>query len=189
MGEIKKSVINSIIIFVLFTVMLGVVYPLVITGISQAAFPSQVNGEMITENGVIIGSQLIGQNFSSPQYFQGRPSYVDYNASTSGGSNLGPDSQAEIGNVSANMLQVIQENNLPVNNTVPSDLVEASASGLDGDVYASSAMIQVPRIAQARNISQSEVSEIVTKNEEYQWLGNPIVNVLKLNIALDKLNK
>jgi K+-transporting ATPase ATPase C chain len=138
---------------------------------------------------MIIGSQLIGQNFSSPQYFQGRPSYVDYNASTSGGTNLGPDSQAEIGNVSANMQQIIQENYLPANATVPSDLVEASSSGLDSDIYASSAMIQIPRIAQARNISQSEVREIVVENEEYQLLGNPIVNVLKLNIALDKLNK
>jgi K+-transporting ATPase ATPase C chain len=87
------------------------------------------------------------------------------------------------------MQQIIQENYLPANATVPSDLVEASSSGLDSDIYASSAMIQIPRIAQARNISQSEVREIVVENEEYQLLGNPIVNVLKLNIALDKLNK
>jgi K+-transporting ATPase ATPase C chain len=185
MSEIK----NAIIIFAVFTIIFGIIYPLVITGIAQVAFPSQANGELIKENGMIIGSQLIGQNFSSPQYFQGRPSYVDYNASTSGGTNLGPDSQAEIGNVSANMQQIIQENYLPANATVPSDLVEASSSGLDSDIYASSAMIQIPRIAQARNISQSEVREIVVENEEYQLLGNPIVNVLKLNIALDKLNK
>ncbi|MGO9387749.1 MAG: potassium-transporting ATPase subunit KdpC [Methanobacterium sp.] len=185
MSEIK----NAIIIFAIFTIIFGVIYPLVITGITQVAFPSQANGELIKENGVVIGSQLIGQNFSSPQYFQGRPSYVSYNASTSGGTNLGPDSQAEIGNVSANIQQVITENSLAANSTVPSDLVEASASGLDSDIYANSAMIQVPRIAAARNISQSEVSAIVTENEEYQLLGDPIVNVLKLNIALDKLNK
>ncbi|MGA2677401.1 MAG: potassium-transporting ATPase subunit KdpC [Methanobacterium sp.] len=185
MSEIK----NAIIIFAVFTIIFGVIYPLVITGITQVAFPSQANGELIKENGVVIGSQLIGQNFSSPQYFQGRPSYISYNASTSGGTNLGPDSQAEIGNVSANMLQVIQENNLPANSTVPSDLVEASASGLDSDIYVSSAVIQVPRIAAARNISQSEVSAIVTENEQYQLLDPPIVNVLTLNIALDKLNQ
>ena len=165
MSEIK----NAIIIFAVFTIIFGVIYPLVITGITQVAFPSQANGELIKENGVVIGSQLI--------------------ASTSGGTNLGPDSQAEICNVSANMLQVIQENNLPANSTVPSDLVEASASGLDSDIYASSAVIQVPRIAAARNISQSEVSAIVTENEQYQLLDPPIVNVLTLNIALDKLNQ
>ncbi len=185
LGEIK----NSIIIFAIFTIIFGLVYPLVITGISQVAFPNQANGELIKENGQIIGSQLIGQNFSSPQYFHGRPSYVGYNANTSGGTNLGPDSQAEIGNVTANQQQIIQENSLPTNANVPSDLVEASASGLDNYIYADSAMIQVPRIAQARNISQSEVRQVVINNEEYQLLGNPIVNVLKLNIALDKINK
>ena len=185
MSEIK----NSIIIFAVFTIIFGLVYHLVITGISQLAFPSQANGELIKENGQIIGSQLIGQNFSSPQYFQGRPSVIDNNASTSSGSNLGPDNQHLINNVSQRMQLIIQEDSLPVNVSVPADLVEASSSGLDGNIYVDSAMIQVPRIAQARNISQSEVNKIVIDNEEFQLLGNPIVNVLKLNIALDKLNK
>lgn len=185
MSEIKTAVI----LFALFTVIFGLIYPLTVTGISQLVFPFQANGELIKENGTIVGSELIGQNFSSPQYFHGRPSVIDYNASTSMGSNLGPTNKLLINNVTQRMQSIIQENYLPVNSTVPSDLVEASASGLDPNIDLNSALIQVPRIAQARNISESEVKKIVMNNEEYQYLyfGAPMVNVLKLNIALDKV--
>lgn len=185
MGEIK----NAIVIFALFTVMLGIVYPLVITGISQLAFSDQANGNLIKQNGEVIGSQLIGQDFSSPQYFHGRPSAIDYNSSTSSGSNLGPDSRRLINNVTENIENVKSEDSISSDGKVPADLVEMSASGLEGYIYVDSAMIQVPRIAQARNISESEVKKVITVNEEFQLLGKPIVNVLKLNIALDKLKK
>ena len=187
MGEIK----NAVVIFAIFTVMLGIVYPLVITGISQLAFPEQANGNLIKENGVVIGSQLIGQNFSSPQYFHGRPSAVDYDSSSSSGSNLGPDNQKLINNVAQAMTTVRSGNSLSSNDNIPADLVETSGSGLEGYIYVESAMIQVPRIAQTRNISESEVKNIVMDNEEFPFLGmgTPIVNVLKLNMALDKLKK
>lgn len=185
MGEIK----NAVIIFAVFTVMLGIIYPLVITGISQLAFPEQANGDLVKVNGVVVGSQLIGQDFSSPQYFHGRPSAINYNSSTSSGSNLGPDSQRLINNITQNIENVKSEDSLLSNGKIPADLVEMSASGLEGYIYVDSAMIQVPRIAQARNISESEVKKIISENEEFQLLGNPIVNVLKLNIALDKLKK
>lgn len=185
MGEIK----NAIVIFALFTVMLGIVYPLVITGISQLAFSDQANGNLIKQNGEVIGSQLIGQDFSSPQYFHGRPSAIDYNSSTSSGSNLGPDNRRLINNVTENIENVKSEDSISSDGKVPADLVEMSASGLEGYIYVDSAMIQVPRIAQARNISESEVKKVIADNEEFQLLGKPIVNVLKLNIALDKLKK
>lgn len=187
MGEIK----NAVMVLVIFTVMLGLVYPLVITGISQIAFSGQSNGNLIKENGIVVGSLLIGQDFSSPQYFHGRPSAIDYNSSTSSGSNLGPDSQKLINNVTERIQELKSENSLPSDAKVPADLVETSSSGLEGYIYVDSAMIQIPRIAQTRNISQSEVEKIIKQNEEFPLLGigRPIVNVLKLNIALNKFNK
>lgn len=187
MGEIK----NAIVIFAIFTVLLGLVYPLVITGISQLAFPQQANGNLIKVNGTVVGSHLIGQDFSSPQYFHGRPSSIDYNSSTSSGSNLGPTNQRLIKNVTQNMENLRLENSLSADATIPADLVEMSASGLEGYIYVDSAMIQVSRIASARNISEAEVKKIIKDNEEIPFLGigSPIVNVLKLNIALDKLKK
>jgi len=184
MGEIK----NSIIIFAFFTLLLGLVYPLVITGISQLAFPEQANANLIEINGTVVGSTLIGQEFTSPQYFHGRPSAIDYNSSSSSGSNLGPTNQKLIDNVNHNMENIRAENSLQSNEDIPADLVETSASGLEGYIYVDSAMLQVHRIAHARNISESEVIKIIEDNKEFTFVtGNPIVNVLKLNIALDKL--
>lgn len=185
MGEIK----NAITIFAIFTVLLGLVYPLIITGISQVAFPEQANGNLIIVNGTVIGSNLIGQNFSSPQYFHGRPSAIDYNSSSSSGSNLGPTNQKLINNVNDNAVNIKAENSLPNNTVIPADLVETSASGLEGYIYVDSAIIQVPRIANARNMSEKEVRDIIKNNEEIPFfgIGSPIVNVLKLNIALDKI--
>jgi potassium-transporting ATPase KdpC subunit len=187
-----KELKSAILIFVVFTVFLGVIYPLVITGISQLAFPEQANGNLIkNENGTVVGSQLIGQDFSSPAYFHGRPSVVDYNSSASSGSNLGPTNKKLIDNVTQRIQQIITENSLSDNATIPSDLVLASGSGLEGYIYVDSAMIQVPRVASARGINESQVKEIITSNQEntFLGLGKEIVNVLKLNIALDNLKK
>ena len=175
----------------LFTILLGIIYPLTITGVSQLAFPVQANGNLIKENGKIVGSQLIGQNFSSPAYFHGRPSVIDYNSSTSSGSNLGPTNQKLIDNVTQRIQLVKAEDTLSANSKVPADLVLASASGLEGYIYVSSALIQVPRIARARGISESEVVELIKNNKENTFFGfgKEIVNVLKLNMALDNLKK
>lgn len=184
MGEIK----SSIIVFAVFTVLLGLVYPLFVTGISQIAFPEQANGNLIEANGTVIGSTLIGQNFTSPRYFHGRPSAIDYNPSSSSGSNLGPTNQKLIDNVNHNIEIIKAENSLQSTATIPADLVETSASGLEGYIYVDSAMIQVSRIASARNISEIEVIKIIEDNKEIPFgTGSPIVNVLKLNTALDKL--
>jgi len=184
MGEIK----NSIIIFAIFTVLLGLIYPLLITGISQLAFPEQANGNLIEVNGTIIGSSLIGQEFTSPKYFHGRPSAIDYNSSSSSGSNLGPTNKKLIDSVNENIANIRDENFLLSNTPIPAELVETSASGLEGYIYVDSAMIQVNRIASSRNISDKAVKKIIEDNKEIPiGTKNPIVNVLKLNIALDKL--
>lgn len=184
-----KELKNAILILVVFTLLLGIIYPLVITVISQLAFPEQSNGYLIKENGTIIGSQLIGQNFSSPSYFHGRPSAVDYNSSISSGSNLGPTNKKLIDDVTVRILQIKAENGLSNKSKVPADLVLASASGLEGYIYEDSALIQVPRIAKARGLNESEVEQIIKNNKENSFFGfgKDIVNVLKLNIALDKL--
>jgi potassium-transporting ATPase KdpC subunit len=186
-NEIK----NAIITFILFTILLGIIYPLAVTGLSQLAFPVQANGNIIKENGKILGSQLIGQNFSSPDYFHGRPSVIDYNSSTSSGSNLGPTNQKLIGNITQRIQQIKTEDTLSANSKVPADLVLASGSGLEGYIHVNSALIQVPRIAKARGISESEVVNLIKNNQENTFFGygKEIVNVLKLNIALDNLKK
>jgi K+-transporting ATPase, C subunit len=162
MGEIK----NSIIILAILTVLLGMVYPLVITGISQLAFPEQANGNLIKVDGKVIGSQLIGQEFTSPQYFHGRPSAIEYNSSASSGSNLGPTNEKLINNVLQNIDTIRAENALQADADIPADLVETSASGLEGYIYADSAMIQVSRIASARNISEAVVIKIIEDNKK-----------------------
>jgi potassium-transporting ATPase KdpC subunit len=186
-----KEIKNAILIFMLFTILLGIIYPLTITGVSQLAFPVQANGNMIKENGKIVGSQLIGQNFSTPAYFHGRPSVIDYNSSTSSGSNLGPTNQKLINNITQRIKQVKAEDILSANSKVPADLVLASASGLEGYIYVNSALIQVPRIARARGLSESEVVALIKNNQENTFFGfgKEIVNILKLNIALDNLKK
>ena len=186
-----KQLKNAILIFVVFTLLLGIIYPLVITGISQLAFAEPANGYIIKENGTIVGSQLIGQNFSSPIYFHGRPSVIDYNSSTSSGSNLGPTNQKLLDNVTVRIQKLKEEDSLPDSSKVPADLVLASARGLEGYIYVDSAMIQVPRIAKARGLNESQVEQLIKNNKENNFFGfgKEIVNVLKLNIALDKEKK
>ena len=182
-----KELKTALIIFGTLALVLGIIYPLVITGISQVAFPYQANGEMIKVNGNIVGFALIGQSFESPQYFQGRPSTIDYNASTSGGSNYGPTNQKLIDRVNESINEIKTNDSLSANATIPSDMVLASGSGLDRYISIEDAIIQVPRIAKTRNISESVIKSLIQRNQEtpFPWIGQPVVNVLKLNIALD----
>jgi K+-transporting ATPase ATPase C chain len=186
-----KEIKNAILIFAVFSIILGIIYPVVITGISQLAFPHQANGNLITENGNVIGSELIGQNFSSPGYFHGRPSAIDYDPITSGGSNLGPTNQELMDRIDKRIQKIKLEESLPSNFTVPSDMVLSSGSGLEGYIYVDSARLQVPRIAKARELSETEVEKVIDNNIESPWLGtgSPMVNVLKLNLDLDDLRK
>ena len=164
----------------LFTLLLGVAYPLAITGMAQVAFPYQANGSQIMAGTTVVGSDLIGQGFTSDHYFHPRPSAVDYNASGSGGSNLGPLSQKLIGRVTVDVAG---------RRDVPADSVTTSASGLDPDISPANAMAQVARVAAARGIAEADVAKLVTGQTEsrlFGLIGEPRVNVLRLNLALDK---
>lgn len=189
MGDLAGEIKRAVLLFAVLAVVLGLIYPLVITGISQVAFPFQANGEMIKMNGTVVGSELIGQDFEGAQYFQGRPSAVDYNASTSGGSNYGPTNQKLIDRINQSLTSIRANNSLSPNATVPSDLVLASGSGLDRYISVQSAILQVPRIAKQRNISETAVMELINNTEEtpFPWIGQPVVNVLNLNIGLDRI--
>lgn len=185
-----KDLKNALLLFGILAIILGLIYPLVITGISQLIFPTQANGDIITVNGTAVGSELIGQNFTSSRYFQSRPSTIDYNASTSGGSNYGPTNKKLIDRVNTSIKQVKTGNELSDNAVIPSDLVLASGSGLDRYISVDSALIQVPRIAKERNISEQKIKDLIQETQEipFPGVGTPVVNVLKLNIALDGIH-
>ena len=188
LGNRLKDLRTSIIAFVLFSALLGLAYPYAITGIAQAVFHRQANGSLVSVNGQTVGSSLVGQNFSSPAYFHPRPSAVDYNAASSGGSNLGPSSAALATRVAGDVAQVRQENNLPVGATIPVDAVTASGSGLDPHISPAAAEYQVARVARARGMSVAAVRKLVagaTETRQLGVLGEPRVNVLALNLALD----
>jgi K+-transporting ATPase ATPase C chain len=173
------------------TVLLGVVYPLVMTGISQALFPFQSNGSLITSGGKVIGSELIGQNFARPEYFQPRPSAAGndgYDATASSGSNLGPTNQKLIDRVKASVDKFRKENP-DYAGPIPADLVTASASGLDPHLSPDSAKAQAPRVAKARGANVDQVNQAIvqfTEAPDLGILGEPRVNVLRLNLALDR---
>ncbi len=166
--------------------------PLLITGLCQLIFPHKANGSLIVANGKIVGSNLIGQSFTSPKYFNGRPSAIEkpYDASNSGGSNFGPSNAKFLEEVGKRIGKVRQENSLNPGAPVPADLVLASGSGLDPDISLDAAMIQVPRVAKARNLPEAQVRETVEKLAETPFLGlagQKRVNVVQLNLALDAL--
>jgi potassium-transporting ATPase KdpC subunit len=183
----KKNLMISIWMTVVTTVLLGIVYPFVVTGIAQVLFPRQANGNLIMANGKIVGSSLIGQLFSSPGYFRSRPSAAGtgYDAGNSSGSNLGPTNKMLVDRVTGDVQKAQAEN---VNAPVPMDLVTTSGSGLDPHISPEAAEFQVPRIAKERKISEDEVRALINKHSEGRqlgFLGEPRVNVLELNLDLD----
>ena len=184
-----RPAIGSILLFTLLT---GVFYPLVITGIAQAVFPHQANGSLIIQNSQVVGSQVIGQPFDDPRYFWGRLSATlpyPYNAASSTGSNLGPTNPALVDEVKARITALKTAD--PTNNSpIPVDLVTSSGSGLDPDISVSAALYQVPRVAKARGLSEDAVQALVnqfTQGRQFGVLGEPRVNVLELNLALDAI--
>jgi len=177
----------AITIFVLLTVITGVIYPLVVTGIAQVVFPHQANGSLIVVDGKTYGSELIGQSFDDPKYFWGRPSATSYNAAASSGSNYGAMNPALLDSVEARidaLKAADPDNTLPI----PVDLVTASASGLDPHISVASALYQIHRVASARGLSEAQVVALMeqyTEARQFGFLGEPRVNVLLLNLALD----
>jgi K+-transporting ATPase ATPase C chain len=184
----KKNILVAIWMTLATTVLLGLIYPIVVTGLAQVLFPRQANGELIRENGKIIGSRLIGQPFTSRGYFYSRPSAAGtagYDPTASGGSNLGPTNKALLDRVSA-QVKTLQPDNPSA--PVPADLVTTSGSGLDPDISPAAADFQIPRVARERGISEDEVRELVRKHTEGRqlgFLGEPRVNVLELNLDMN----
>jgi len=174
----------------IFTLLTGVIYPLVVTGVAQLVFPHQANGSLITANGQTVGSDLIGQQFDDPRYFWGRLSATGpfpYNAAASSGSNLGPSNPALLDAVQARIADLKAAD--PTNTQlIPVDLVTASGSGLDPNISIAAALYQIPRVARLRGLSETAVRALVdqfTQGRQFGFLGEPRVNVLKLNLALD----
>jgi K+-transporting ATPase ATPase C chain len=184
-----KNLVTAVLMTLVTTILLGLAYPLVVTGIAQVMFPDKANGQLIRNaDGTIIGSRLIGQPFASPGYFRSRPSAAGnngYDASASSGSNLGPTNQKLIDRVKADVEKLQSEN---PGEPVPVDLVTTSGSGLDPHISPAAAEFQVPRVARERGLSDEELRQIVaahTEGRQFGFLGEPRVNVLELNIDLD----
>lgn len=196
-----KQIRPAVVMMLAMTVIAGLAYPLAMTGIAQVLFPRQANGSLVMKDGKVIGSSLIGQNFTSARYFHGRPSATTdtdpndpaktvpapYNAANSSGSNLGPASKALINRVKADAAALAASN---PSTPVPADLVTTSASGLDPDVTPAAALFQVPRVARARGLPEDRVRQLVQDHISGRLLGllgEPRVNVLQLNLALDAM--
>lgn len=186
-----KSILNSTLMVLVLTIITGIAYPLAMTGLAQALFPSQANGSLVSRDGTVIGSMLIGQPFSSAAYFHSRPSVAGsdgYDATASTGSNLGPTSQKLKDSAIERLAVVRVENNLSADKPIPGDLILASASGLDPHISPEAAYIQIERVANARGMSATQIKSIVdkyTEGRQFGFLGEPRVNVLALNLALD----
>ena len=198
-----REIRPAIVLVIALTLITGLVYPLVMTGIAGVLFPSQAQGSLVEVDGKVVGSSLIGQQFTDDKYFHGRPSATTapdpndatktvsapYNAANSGGSNLGPTNKALVDRVKADVDKLKQEN---PSAAVPIDLVTTTGSGLDPDISPAAALFQVPRVAKARNMSEDQVRQLVDNHVDGRFLGllgEPRVNVLALNMALDAATK
>ena len=183
----KKNLITAFLMTIATTILLGIIYPLIVTGLSQLIFPEKANGELIRRDGKIIGSKLIGQSFVGPSYFHSRPSAAGngYDAANSGGTNLGPTNQKLIARVSQDVTTAQAENH---GKPVPIDLVTTSASGLDPDITPAAAEFQIPRVARERGAAENDIRQLVAKHtaqRQFGFLGEARVNVLELNLELD----
>jgi potassium-transporting ATPase KdpC subunit len=183
----KKTLTTAVLMTVMTTILLGVIYPLAVTAISQLIFPDRANGQLIQRDGTVIGSRIIGQAFSGPGYFHSRPSAAGtgYDATNSGGTNLGPTNQKLIERVRQDSASLQAENSA---NLVPIDLVTTSASGLDPDISPAAAEFQVPRVARERGMGEEQVRRLIlkhTKKRQLGFLGEPRVNLLELNLDLN----
>jgi len=184
----KKNLITAVLMTVVTTILLGIIYPLVVTALAQALFHDKANGQLIVKDGKAVGSRIIGQAFNSDSYFHSRPSNAGngYDAANSSASNLGPTNHALIDRVNASVAQLKAEN---PQTPVPIDLVTSSGSGLDPHITPAAAAFQIPRIAKARGMSEAQLRAIVARHTEGRqlgFLGEPRVNVLELNLDLDQ---
>jgi K+-transporting ATPase ATPase C chain len=188
-----RSLISALVLTALLTVITGVVYPLAVCGLAQVIFPDNAHGSLLVKNGKVVGSSLIGQNFSSTRYFQSRPSAAGdkgYDAANSGGSNLAPTNKALIDAVRLRLKNFVESNPGTTAHQVPVDIVTTSASGLDPEISPAAADLQVARVARARGLSEDRVRQLIAENTRPRAagiFGEPGVNVLMLNLALDRV--
>jgi K+-transporting ATPase ATPase C chain len=186
----RRQLVPALLAFLVLTVLTGLAYPLAMTGVAQVAFPNRADGSLIKRDGKVVGSRLIGQNFAAVHYFHPRPSAAGdgYDAMSSSASNLGPSNPALIAEVRKRMTEYRNENDLSAGTAVPADAVTASGSGLDPHISKANALLQAPRVARARGLSLADVLTLVnthTDGRSLGFLGEPGVNVLELNLALD----
>lgn len=186
----RRQLPTAVIMVLLMTVLTGLLYPLAVTGVAQLVFPAQANGSLIRHDGVVVGSELIAQGFTDPGSFHPRPSAIDFDSSDSGGANLGPSNPVLLRQIAERAAAYRAENGLPADADIPVDAVTASASGLDPQISVANARLQAHRVATARGLSDDQVLALIavhTTPRAMGFLGEPAVNVLELNLALDEL--